>query len=420
MSRWQHAWYSPIDELRPRLFRVGLLLVLAFDCWLNRVPRAGKYGAGGFNVAHFEWLDRIQPMPSPGLYITVQLVTGLLALVAALTNGPRWMLALVTLGWTWGWSMSLLDAYQHHYLLSLLLVGVTLSRGYDTPCPWAWRLTGVNIGIVYSFAALTKVDGRWLSGELVSQGLGRSLRWVPELATTVGLSTSTGWLLAGLGACLVDLTLGLTYLAAPWRDGSPRRWMGALATIGALLALAFHLSIEYSGFKIELFSTYTIWASLCWLWPLSWLQWADERVRRALQKLRFPALIGHSGYRAEGLLGVAAPLVGAALQLPGAAVAGAITSVVILFYPKGGRTLLFGSLLMWAAMDVLQTRFHYYRFLAQNELRLGRMEPALEALETAALFGELGETRRERLEELREAVSTGTVIVLPESEESAP
>ena len=57
MSVWERHWYGDVIALRPYLLRKGVLVLLALDAWLLMLGHAGRYGAGGFNVAHFLWLD---------------------------------------------------------------------------------------------------------------------------------------------------------------------------------------------------------------------------------------------------------------------------------------------------------------------------------------------------------------------------
>ena len=116
----EHFLFAPVAPTRPYLLTRGLLILLAFDCWLGLVPRAAYYD-GGFNVAHFAWLDAIQPTPSAALYLTLVLGAGLLALVMALSRPSRLGMAVLLTAYTYAWLMSMLDNYQHHYLMSLFL-----------------------------------------------------------------------------------------------------------------------------------------------------------------------------------------------------------------------------------------------------------------------------------------------------------
>src|SRR5215510_6447328 len=86
------------------------------------IGHAGRYGVDGFNVAHFGWLDALMPTPTAALYVGVLLGTGLLALAAALSGPRRPALAALFLLYTFSWSMSMLDSYQHHYFVSSVLL----------------------------------------------------------------------------------------------------------------------------------------------------------------------------------------------------------------------------------------------------------------------------------------------------------
>ena len=116
---WDRYVFGDVAAVRPYLLLRCMLLLLAFDCWIDLIPHAGRYGVGGFNVSHFAMLDWL-PTPTPGVYIGAMLLTGWLALVMAI-RPVRLGLGLLFGFYTYGWSMSMLDSYQHHYLVSLLL-----------------------------------------------------------------------------------------------------------------------------------------------------------------------------------------------------------------------------------------------------------------------------------------------------------
>ncbi len=114
-------FFGSVDAARPYLLVKGFLFLLAFDCFIDLVPHGGRYGVGDFNVAHFRWLDAIQPTPSPAIYLGTIFLIGLLALTIALSGHSRWALGALAALYTYGWAMSQLDSYQHHYLLTLAL-----------------------------------------------------------------------------------------------------------------------------------------------------------------------------------------------------------------------------------------------------------------------------------------------------------
>ncbi|MEZ4335636.1 MAG: HTTM domain-containing protein [Sandaracinaceae bacterium] len=118
----RRAFAVPVAAVRPYLVFKLTLLLLAFDLWITRVSHAGRYGAGGFNVAHWPWLDWVQPEISPPMYIGACVFTAALCFAIVFADRPpRWLIGLAFLVHTWSWAMSMLDSYQHHYLLSIVL-----------------------------------------------------------------------------------------------------------------------------------------------------------------------------------------------------------------------------------------------------------------------------------------------------------
>jgi hypothetical protein len=122
MNAWSSFFYGEYGGSRAYLLSRALLLVLAFDMWQLMIGHAGRYGIDGFNVAHFRFLDTLQPLPSAASYVGTLLITGALALVLAFTGLRRMPALLLFALYTFCWSMSMLDSYQHHYFVSLLLL----------------------------------------------------------------------------------------------------------------------------------------------------------------------------------------------------------------------------------------------------------------------------------------------------------
>ena len=203
--------FIPVAAVRPYLVLKGTLLLLALDMWLTRASHAGRYGAGGFNVAHWAWLDAIQPPVSPAVHVGVCVFVGLLAIaIVLLDRAPRWLVAIAFVAHTWSWAMSMLDSYQHHYLLSIVLLALmfvepmnadmalhpkgtkrkrkgkrkgkkrrsaekktsavglrfteTIRRRAPLTSCWAYALFCWSAGIVYLYTAFSKTDPEWLSG----------------------------------------------------------------------------------------------------------------------------------------------------------------------------------------------------------------------------------------------------------------
>jgi hypothetical protein len=115
-------FHAPFAAARAFLFSRVFLVLVALDAWTLMIGHAGRYGADGFNVAHFAWLDWLLPQPTAAGYIGVLIATGLLALTLAIGGTRRLALAALFLLYTISWAMSMLDSYQHHYFVSSVLL----------------------------------------------------------------------------------------------------------------------------------------------------------------------------------------------------------------------------------------------------------------------------------------------------------
>lgn len=122
MTAFDRYFHGDHGAARVVMFEKSFLALLALDTWMLMIGHAGRYGAGAFNVAHFAWLDAALPVPTPAFYIGVLTLTGLLALAILLAGHTRLALAALVVLYTFSWSMSMLDSYQHHYFVSLVLV----------------------------------------------------------------------------------------------------------------------------------------------------------------------------------------------------------------------------------------------------------------------------------------------------------
>ena len=168
-------WFGEVALARPYFLVRFVLGVLAFDLWLNMLPEGAKYGVGAFNVAHFPVFGSF--VPTPSFYLGVLAFTGVLALSQALYRPHPIAVTFIAIGYTIGWSCSLLDSAPYHYLLSLYLVcfiffpmlsaRAAFSRSTRTPLgsAWAYVLVCVTTAIMYFYvAAWAAAEGRayWL------------------------------------------------------------------------------------------------------------------------------------------------------------------------------------------------------------------------------------------------------------------
>jgi tetratricopeptide (TPR) repeat protein len=259
------------------LLRLIFFTLLTYDLWWIALSHAPRYGAGGFNVPHLGLLAGW--LPSATSIGALYLVGGLLSALAALGIGGRLTVAVLAVGYNLAYLWSQADSYQHHYLLGLLLalfswapltalssqaissqaqeersrskgwVNLWLHPGYD--------LIFVQMALIYFWTAVAKTEPVWLSGETLD-GIIRN----PEVRATVlswgswaGLNAPETMKALSWGVMIGEYLAPIAYLIKPLR------------LFGFLMIPWFHISVEWVGFDIELFSYYMIALNLCLLSP---------------------------------------------------------------------------------------------------------------------------------------------------------
>ncbi len=232
---WTRFWAYELSWLKWRVFRFAFFTLLAIDAFLQ-MSHAPRYGAGGFNVQHLPGA----PLPEPGRASITFVHAALCLIFGLIAQGvlPRLLLPLATTLYGWAYFSSQLDAYQHHYLVwLLLLLACFVPRapdGHGRITSWAVRLILVQLAIVYLWAAISKMTPLWLDGSaLFIQVADGDVR---ELIGKIGFGT------AAKGVLLAELALAATVW---WRAG----WPAALA-----LGIGLHVGVELVGLEIGLFS----------------------------------------------------------------------------------------------------------------------------------------------------------------------
>jgi hypothetical protein len=233
-------WFGfEVSWAKLALGRFVLFGLLALDALLQ-IRHAPRYSAGGFNVAQIPLLDGLGP--SRGSYAVCELINAWLFTLAAVGVATRWVVPPAAAIYAWLYFGSQLDSYQHHYLVSLILLCacfVPWQRPRDaTPttrvATWALRLILVELAIMYLWAAISKMNAAWVDGRTLSTQIIGPMRHVVD--ATVGVP------LASKLVIVVELTLA----ALVWQ---PRFWK-----IAAPLGIAFHVGILFSGLEIGLFA----------------------------------------------------------------------------------------------------------------------------------------------------------------------
>src|SRR5262249_61433028 len=193
-------------------------------------------------------------------YVGMMLATGVVALVCAFRDTSRWTRVLLLVLYTYGWMMSLLDIFQHHYLLSLILtmfVCVQRARLVDLyraprgtePRPavetWAYVLLGATMFIVYVYTAGTKLEAEWWQGAVIRRQATVSLMSAQAWTKGWGVSPSAFWQAQALGAIVAECLVAAAYALAPLLDRARRRWLRLVAWVAFVAAVTLHAAAEF-------------------------------------------------------------------------------------------------------------------------------------------------------------------------------
>lgn len=375
---WRRFWFEGEERSRAAVFRVVFFALLAVDAW-NQVEHASRYGAGLFNVSHFPALDAWLPMPRASWVLVGTITQAWLALRVAFGVNLRGSLAALTALFGWTYFSSQLDSYQHHYLVFLLLLictaGVWLEARAPNELPgWCLRLLRVQFSALYLWAAIAKIDAKWISGETLKLQI--SPQWARDAVTQWAQSLDVQPLSLYAAASVAALALELV-LAVAWQRPKLWRWIFVPGVL-------FHLSIERLDFEIGLFSWFMVAAYLLVLPdgladPIARLgqrlvDWSAGRLPDA------PSWGARSGAALFVALG--------ALMLPidGSAALAGLLAALALLTPAGvrGATLqglaLLGVLALHENTDALRD---HYRYMGGDARRRGDYPTAIHAYERA-------------------------------------
>lgn len=226
VAPWRSRLVQPVSAASLAAFRVAFGLVMAWEAW-----RYLSYGwvrayyvepAFTFSYYGFEW---VRPLPEPYL-VAVFVGIGVCGVFVALGWAYRWAAALLAVGITYVFLLEQAHYLNHVYLIVLLaglLAVLPAARGYSldaraarqpgapTVPAWTVWLLRFQVGLVYTFAAVAKMNPDWLAGEPVGT-------WVVESAAGTPLESlaAAPW----MGRAVAWSGLALDLLAVPlllWR-----------------------------------------------------------------------------------------------------------------------------------------------------------------------------------------------------------
>ena len=288
--------FEPVDAASLAVFRIAVGALLLWE--VTRFFRFGwieqQFIEPQFHFTYFgfEW---VRPLPAVGMY-TLFVFLGVCAVGMLLGLYYRICTALFCAGFSYVFLIDQALYLNHFYLICLitfLLVFIPANctwsldavRNRTLRCNvvprWALSLLRVQIGIIYFYAGLAKLNNDWLRGEPMRE-------WLAELAPGSILSTQAVAHFLSYGGVLFDLLVVPLLL---WR----RTRLFALA-----VAVAFHVGNHFL-FQIGVFPWFMIAATLLFLepgWPRRLLHF-DLSARDALSQ---PAR--RRRRRTVGLIGV--------------------------------------------------------------------------------------------------------------------
>lgn len=193
-----------------------------------------------------DWLPS-PSMPTIAVMVCVWLLTAVLFAIGIRTrmSGPALVLAIL--------ATSSLDqqAYSNHLYLMVIMVALLALASPTTGRAPAWPVTvlKLQITVVYLFAAFTKLNQSWLSGQILRRFIGAGLIDPP------GLLLSGPWLAVLVVAVELVIAVGL------WSNSLRR----PAITLGVLMHLAIPLTmsatLQLSVFSGLMVASYVLFAT---------------------------------------------------------------------------------------------------------------------------------------------------------------
>jgi len=273
-SRWADRAFTPVDISSLVAFRIAFGAVLAWEVWRyfdhGWVRRYFVEPTFFFKYPGFAW---VQPWPGPWMHVHF-LFVGALSVLVLLGLWYRQAAPLLFLSFAYVFLLDETNYLNHFYLivlLSFLMTFLPAHRAFSidsrrvpalrSPTVPAWTvwLLRAQIGIVYFFGGVAKLNRDWLRGEPMGSWLieRSDFPWLGDL-----FADGRGGTLFAYGGLLLDL-------GAPFLLLFRRTRPAAFA-----LVVGFHL-VNARLFSIGIFPWFMIAATTIFLppdWPRALLR----------------------------------------------------------------------------------------------------------------------------------------------------
>jgi hypothetical protein len=274
-ARLWRLLFTPVDIASLAVFRIGFGLLMARELYVYL--EQGKVEASWVRPAfHFTWLlfDWVKPWPGIGMFLHFYALLALALFVAA-GLFYRVSISLFCVGFTYLFLIDQAKYQNHWYLICLLAAAMAVipahralsldaklepGLGSEQAPAWAlWLLRG-QIGLVYLFGGIAKLNPDWLHGQPMKLWLPGSIG-LPLLEPV--LEHPAAALLASWSGLLIDLFMfpGLIFRRT-------RPYAFAVATV-------FHL-LNSQMFQIGVFPWLAIWCTMLFFdpdWPRRVFAW---------------------------------------------------------------------------------------------------------------------------------------------------
>jgi hypothetical protein len=205
---------AAVDPASLAVYRAGFGAVLVW--WTARYVLAGRIGQYYLEPeVHFGYLGFgwVRPWPGPGMYIHFAAL-GALALAVAVGFKTRLCAALFALGFAYVFLLEQARYLNHSYLiilLALMLAALPAGRAFGLDARlrgpasaprWSLSVMRAQLGLVYLFAGIAKLNRDWLRARPLDE-------WIPARADTPVLGPllahpSAPWVFS-YGGLVIDL-----------------------------------------------------------------------------------------------------------------------------------------------------------------------------------------------------------------------
>ena len=280
--RSSSLFFAPLDIASLVCFRILFGAIMMWEVWrfFSHDWVRTHFIAPKFLFTYYGF-DWVRPWPGGGMYVHF-LILGVLALFVAVGFFYRISAALFFLGFTYVFLLDQSRYLNHFYLvvlMSLLLVLVPAHRAVsidawrrtaqraDSAPAWALWLLRAQLGIVYFYAGVAKLNADWLQGEPMRMWLAKRDdydlvgRFVP-----IGRLFTQEWMVyfVAYGGLLLDLFATPLLL---WKRTRPYAFV---------VVVGFHLTNAWL-FNIGIFPWFMIAATLLFFpadWPRRVFNWS--------------------------------------------------------------------------------------------------------------------------------------------------